>query len=437
MKCLKTLGIFGLVGAFGLAISAGSNAYADAISDFYKNTRMRLIVSSTPGGGYDTYTRTVARHMPNHIPGKPRVIVQNKPGAGGVVAANYIYGVARQDGSVIGALQRTVPTDQIMGFKGPIYDPLKFNWLGSVTNEVGVMAVTKSSGVLKLEDLFNKKSVFGSSGPTDTQFYPAMMNNILGAKIQLVIGYPSTTIVHLAMQRDEVHGVSQSWSSLKIGVGGKYLKKLAVLAQLSLKPHPELTKMGVPMILEFVNRKNVLPQYSVAEAKTWWRLMLTSKAMGRPYALGPKVPADRVKAMRKAFMAAVKDPGFLKDAAAQGRDVSPITGEEVQKMIAILAQTPKATIKRVENLIQYKGKIKMVKIELAKHTGKVTATKRGGRRIFIDYKGKNVKAKVSGSRTKVTINGKKTKRKNIKVGMTCTFTYPGAGMEAKKIDCKG
>ena len=139
METMKTLGVFGLVGAMGLGLSVHSTASADAISDFYKKTRMRLIVSSTPGGGYDTYTRTVARHLPNHIPGKPRVIVQNKPGAGGVVAANYIYGVARQDGSVIGALQRTVPTDQIMGFKGPEYDPLKFNWLGSVTNEAGTV----------------------------------------------------------------------------------------------------------------------------------------------------------------------------------------------------------------------------------------------------------------------------------------------------------
>ena len=106
-------------------------------------------------------------------------------------------------------------------------------------------------------------------------------------------------------------------------------------------------------------------------------------------------------------------------------------------MVAKLARTPKATIKKVAEVIQYKGKVKMVKIALAKHTGKVTATKRGGRRIFIDYKGKNVKAKVSGSRTKVTINGKKDKRKNIKVGMTCTFLYPSAGSEAKRVDCKG
>ncbi len=427
---------FGIAGLFGVLAQAPVSA--DAISDFYKNKRVTIIQGSAPGGGYDMYARTLARHLPKHIPGHPRILVQNKPGAGGIVSANYIYNVAKQDGTIIGGLQREAPLAQIMGQTGPMFDPQKFQWLGSVTNEAGALAVTKSSGVLKLEDVFTKTAIMGSTGPSDTQFYPSLMNNILGAKFKLVGGYPSTTLIHLAMKRGEVHGVSQSWSSFKIGNLKEFeAGKIVVLAQLSLKPHPELTKMGVPMIFDVIDKKHVLPGFTVKEAKSLFGLILTAKAMGRPYALGPKVPADRVKALRKAFMATVNDPGFLKDAKAQGRDVSPITGQEVQDMIATLASTPKATIKKLKNLIQFKGKVKMVKFEMAKHTGKVTATKRGGRRIFIDYKGKNVKAKVSGSRTKVTINGKKAKRKAIKVGMTCTFTYPGAGQEAKRVDCKG
>ncbi|TDI65170.1 MAG: hypothetical protein E2O90_08005 [Alphaproteobacteria bacterium] len=428
-----TLGIAGLLG-----VLTPASVSADAISDFYRNKRITIIQGSAPGGGYDMYARTLARHLPNHVPGNPRFLVQNKPGAGGIVSANYVYNVAPQDGTVIGGLNRASPMAQIMGQTGPLFDPMKFQWLGSVTNEAGVLAVTKSSGVLKLEDVFTKTAVMGSSGPSDTQFFPAMMNNILGAKFQLVVGYPSTTIIHLAMKRGEVDGVSQSWSSFKIG-NIKELEegKIAVLAQLSLKAHPELTKMGVPLIFDVIDKKHLMPGFTVKEADSLFRLMLTSKAMGRPYALGPKVPKDRVKALRKAFMATVTDPAFIKDARTQGRDVSPITGEEIQQMIATLVNTPKATIKRLESLMQYKGKVRMVKIALAKHTGKVTATKKGGRRIFISYKGKEVKAKVSGSRTKVTINGKKAKRKAIKVGMTCTFTYPGAGEEAKRVDCKG
>ncbi|MEE8517148.1 MAG: hypothetical protein V3T02_10965, partial [Alphaproteobacteria bacterium] len=396
--------VFGIAGMLGAMVPVSVSA--DAVSDFYKDKRVVIVQSSAPGGGYDTYARTLARHLGKHIPGNPSLLVQNRPGAGGIVAANYIYNVASQDGTIILGANRSAPMAEIMGHSGPRFDSTKFYWLGSVTNEAGVLAVLKTSKVAKLEDVFSKTAILGSTGPTDTTIYPALMNNVMGAKFQLIDGYPSATLVHLAMRRNEVEGISQSWSSFKIG-NREELKqgKFILLAQLSIKEHPELTKLGVPLIFDIIDRKHVLPQFSVEEAKTYWRLMLTNKAMGRPYALGPKVPKDRVKAMRAAFMATFKDPAFIKDAHAQGREVSPLSGEEVQQMIADIAAAPKSVIKKVEDLIRYKGKVRTVKIELAKHTGKVTATKRGGRRIFISYKGKEVKAKVSGSRTKVTING--------------------------------
>jgi hypothetical protein len=191
------------------------------------------------------------------------------------------------------------------------------------------------------------------------------------------------------------------------------------------------------MITEFITKDRIAPGFTVAQVKGIFGLTYAAKTMGRPFAMGPGVPAARVKAVRVAFNAMSKDKKFLDDAKKQKRDIDLVTGEEIQKIVNDMAATPKSDLKLLEEVQRYKGKSRRVTIKMAVHTGKVTATKRGGRRIFIDYKGKNVKAKVSGSRTKVTINGKKTKRKNIKVGMTCTFTYPGAGMEAKKIDCKG
>ena len=437
MKSLNSLGVFGLIGTFGLAMVAGGGAHADALSDFYKRARITIVVGSTSGGGYDTYARTLARHLGRQIPGKPKMLVQNKPGAGGIVATNYVSNVAKQDGTVIGAVQRTVPMDQIMGFKGPKFDPVKMHWLGSATNEAGVIAVTKRAKAKKLEDVFKYQVIAGSTGPSDSEIYPALLNNIMGAKFKLILGYPGSSQIHLALQRGEVEGYSQSWSSFKIQAGPKLKENYIPLVQISLKPLDEMTKMGVPMILDFVDRKHVLPQYSVEDAKIWWKLMLTAKAMGRPYVVGPKVPKDRVKGLRAAFMATMKDPKFLDDAKKQRRDVSPISGEEVQDMIASLAKVPKATLNKVKGLIKFKGETKKITIKMAKHTGKVTATKKGGRRIVIMYKGKNVTAKVSGSRTKITVGGKKAKRKAVKVGMSCTFTYPSPGSEAKKIDCKG
>lgn len=366
------------------------------------------------------------------------MIVQNMPGAGGIVAANYVYNVAPQDGSIIAGLQRSVPMTEIMGHKGPKYDPTKFQWLGSVTNEAGVLAVVKGIEVKTLEDVFTKTAIMGTTGPTDTEIYPALMNNTMGAKFELIGGYPAATQVQFAMQRGEVEGVSQSWSSFKIGIGREFLaNNIIILAQLSLKPHPELTKMGAPLIMNIIDRDHVLSQYSVDDAKTWWRLMLTAKAMGRPYALGPGVPADRIKALRKAFTDTTANSAFVEDATKQGREVSPLNGEEVQQMIADLATAPKSTIKRVEDLIKYKGPIKMVEIKMARHKGPVTKTEKGGRQITIKFEDKEVSAKVSGSRTEVTINGKKAKRKAIKAGMTCEFVYPNPGGEAKEVNCEG
>jgi hypothetical protein len=270
MKSLAALGVTGLAGIVGLTMGA-TPVQADAISDFYKNTRITIVVGSTSGGGYDTYARTLARHLGRNIPGNPGTIVQNRPGAGGIVATNFISNVAKQDGSYIGAVQRTVPFDQIMGFKGPQFDPVKMHWLGSVTNEAGVIVVTKKAKVHKLEDVFTTPVIAGSTGPSDSEIYPALLNNVMGAKFKLILGYPGSSQIHLAMQRGEIEGYSQSWSSFKIQAGPTMKENYVPLVQISLKPLDEMTKMGVPMIMDFVNREHVRPEYSVEDAKTWWR----------------------------------------------------------------------------------------------------------------------------------------------------------------------
>ena len=413
-------------------------AAADPIADFYKGKRMHMLVGSSPGGGYDTYARLITRHMGRYIPGHPRWIVKNMPGAGGIIVTNFLANVAPQDGSVIAMIQRNLALVQIMGAKGPRFKAQKLNWIGSLANEAGVCALDKRTGVTSFEEMFTKSVTMGGTGPNDLEIQPAMMNNLLGTRFQLVKGYPSTPPVHLAIQRGEIDGVCQSWSSFKV-IAGKYYTdgNMIPIIQHGLKPHPELTKLGVPMTRDFITKDRVQPGFTVGQVRRLFSLLYAAKTMGRPFAMGPGVPAARVKAIRTAFNAVAKDPKFLADAKKQRREVELVTGEEIQEIVNKMAATPKADLKLLEEVQKYKGKAKFVKIKMAKHTGKVTATKRGGRRIFISYKGKEVKAKVSGSRTKVTINGKKAKRKAIKVGMTCTFTYPGAGQEAKRVDCKG
>ncbi len=436
MATLKNLTTLALARVVGLGLAA--QASADPIADFYKGKRIQMLVGSSPGGGYDTYARLVTRHLGRYIPGKPSFIVQNKPGAGGIVVTNYLANVAAQDGSVMAMVQRNVSLVQIMGTKGPRFVAKDLNWIGSLANEAGVCAVDKRTGITKFADLFTKSANMGGTGPNDLEIQPAMMNNMLGTKFKLVKGYPSTPPVHLAIERGEIDGVCQSWSSFK-AISGAYCRdgKIIPIIQHGLKPHPELTKLGVPMITQFITKDHVAAGFTVEQVKRIFGLTYAAKTMGRPFAMGPRVPAARVKAVRIAFNAMAKDAKFLADAKRQKRDIDLVTGEEIQKIVNDMAATPKADLALLEEVQRYKGKAKRVTIKMAKHTGKVTKTKRGGRRIFIKYKGKEVKAKVSGSRTKVTINGKKAKRKAVKVGMTCTFTYPSAGSEAKRVDCKG
>ena len=425
MKSLRTLGIAALTGLVGLAAVPGP-AMADAIADFYKGKRLVLIIATDPGGGYDTYARLVSRNMGRHIPGNPKFIVKNMPGASGIRALNWLYNVAAQDGTIVQATLRGVPFVQVLGQKGPRFIANKLNWLGSLNNEAGILKVwTATTPAKTLKEAMKKVVLLGGSGPgSDSEIYPSLLNNTIGTKFRIITGYPASTSIDLATERNEVHGQSRSYSSM-VARYPNWRNKFTLLVQLSLKKHPAIPE--VPLIFEFLKTE---------EHRTLWRLTLTQKVMGRPYVLGPKVPKARVKAMRAAFMSMVKDPKFLAEAKKQGREIVPVSGQEIQRMINTVASAPKEIIAKLNDYTRYKGKRQVVKIKMAKHTGKVTATKKGGRRIFIMYKGKEVKAKVSGSRTKVTLDGKKVKRKAIKVGMTCTFTYPGAGMEAKKIDCK-
>jgi tripartite-type tricarboxylate transporter receptor subunit TctC len=419
------------------AVVLAAPASADAISDFYKGKRMQMLVGSSPGGGYDTYARLVTRHIGRNIPGGPKWLVKNMPGAGGIIVTNFLANVAPQDGSVLALIQRNVALVQMMGQSGPRFKAKDLNWIGSLANEAGVCAVDKRAGIKSFDDVFTKTVLMGGSGPNDLEIQPAMMNNLLGTKFQLVKGYPSTPPVHLAIERGEVQGVCQSWSSFKV-ISGKYYAdgNIIPIIQHGMTPQPELTKLGVPQMYKYITKEHVQAPYTVEQARQLFDMTYAAKTMGRPFVMGPKVPAVKVKVIRTAFNAMAKDPKFLADAKKQRRDIYLVTGEEIQGIVNKMAATPKATLDLMDEVQKYKGKAKIAKIKMAKHTGKVTATKRGGRRIFIDYKGKQVKAKVSGSRTKVTVNGKKAKRKAIKVGMTCTFVYPGAGQEAKQIICK-
>lgn len=416
-----------LVAAAAAACLIAGSAAADPIADFYKGKRIKLIVGASSGGGYGTYARMVATYLGNYIPGNPRIIAQFMQGAASIRAANYIYNVAPQDGTVLGAVQRAIPFLPLYGKRGPKYDPQKFHYIGSINNEVSICVSWHTTGIKTIEDVMKKELIIGGAGANDTENFPAALNTILGTKFKIITGYTGVGI-NLAMERGEVYGrCGWSWTSFK-NQRGQWLrdKKVNILIQLSLRKLPEIG--NVPLVTDLAKSK---------EDRQVFELVFAPQVMGRPYLMGPGVPAARVKVMRAAFARTTQNPDLVKKLNKAQMDVALVSGAEIQKIVAAAYKTPKAIVDRARDSMVYKGKRIKAKIKMVKDTGTITKVVRGGRKLQMKLAdGKTVKTSVSGRRTKVTISGKKAKRKGIKVGMTCTFNYPGSGQRSKSVDCK-
>ncbi len=422
--------------AAAVIVCAAGTAAAQDVGDFYKDKRIRMIVGSGPGGGYDVYARLVARHLGRHIPGNPAFQVQNMEGAGSVVATNYVVNVAPKDGTVIGAIQREIALVQLMGQPGPKYEARTINWLGSLLSEPGVCSVATRTGISSFADLFQREFVFGGTGPNVTEFFPAMFHNLLRAPVKLIKGYPATPQIHLAIQRGEVDGICQSWSSFKEQAAAM-LKDGTIrpVVQMSISPQPELRAMGVPMIFDFITAERAQAGMTVEDVRNYFHLVLAAGAMGRPFMLAPEVPGARVAAMRKAFTAVTGDAEFLNDAKKQRREIDFVSGEDIQAIVTQMAAVPPGKLAQLDELMKFTGKTEQAKIEPVRHTGKVTATQGEGRQIVISHQGKDVTANVSASATKVMIGGKAAKRDQVTAGMTCTFVYAGPGTQAEEVSC--
>ena len=342
----------GVATGSGSAVVALTAARADDVADFYKGKTIAMVVGTPAGGGYDIYARLLVRHLGRHIPGNPVIIVQNKPGAGSVIAANYVYEVAPQDGTVILAATRTAAFAQLLGQSGTRYQATRLNWLGSMNNEVGVMGIWHTTPVKTVEDARRIPTVFGSASMGgDGDIYPALMNNTLDTKFKIVRGYQGSGGIDLAMLRGEVQGQSNSFSAMKKFVPD-WRQKMHVLVQLSFTKHPEMP--DIPVIFDFLKPEYLKPGMTQTQAETLWRIMLVQKAMGRPFAVGPDVPATRLKALRDAFHAVMQDPEFLADAERTQNEIVPVDGNEIQRMLETISSASQADIDKLNEAISYK-----------------------------------------------------------------------------------
>jgi tripartite-type tricarboxylate transporter receptor subunit TctC len=351
-------------------------------------------------------------------------------GAGGIRATNYIASAAvPRDGSVFATSLRTVSTVPLFHPKAVKYDATKLNWLGSLASETSICVSWHTSPVKTFRDALQKELIVGASNGNSTEFYPAIFNNLLGTKFKIVVGYVAVGI-NLAMERGEVAGrCSWSWTSV-MSQRAEWVrdKKMNILVVIGNQRHPDIPA-NVPLIKDFAK--------SQAD-KDLLDLFFLPQEMGRPYFLPPGVPADRVKAMRAAFDAAVKDPALAKDFKRLHLQLSPISGAEIQKMLVrVYESTPPEMVARARDAMIYKGRKIVAKIELVKVKASIVKVKRGGRRLELKLSsGKMAKTSVSSRRTKVIINGKKAKRAALKPGIACTVEWPGPGQRAKLLDCK-
>jgi tripartite-type tricarboxylate transporter receptor subunit TctC len=310
------------VAVIGFGVSASA---ADPIADFYKGKQVNWILSAGAGGGYSSYAHVFAAYLSAHIPGKPSVIVQNMPGAGGIRAMTYFNSVAPHDGTTIGLVHSSVPFAPLYGIKGANFDARHMHWLGSINAASGICVSWTASGVTTWQDLFDKGFVVGGTGAgSQMETMPAMLNKLFGTKIKIVSGYKGGNDVYLAMERGEVQGRCGGLkSSIKSTRPDWFPQhKVSVPIQIALKRDPEFADS--PAVAEFAKDD---------KTKQILQLILAPMGMDRPLLAPPGTPPEIVAALRKAFHDAMTDPGFVADAAKAHIEIEEVGGEEVEKII--------------------------------------------------------------------------------------------------------
>jgi tripartite-type tricarboxylate transporter receptor subunit TctC len=323
---MRLAGFAGAVVSAYAAVAAPSQA--QSVAEFYKGKQVTIIVGSAPGGGYDATARLFARFMGTHLPGNPNMIVQNMPGAGSLTATNNLYNLSPKDGTYIGVVQRGMLTAKLTNPNGVRFDVEKMNWIGNLAPEVATIVSWKNNAVKTTDDLFKTELIVGGPGPTlDPETVPRLLNALIGTKFRIVSGYTGNTEILLAMERGEVGGTADlAWSNVKRRTDLR--PNLNVLMQVGLEKAPDL---DVPLALDFAKNE---------EDREIMELFFIQKTVARPLVAPPGVPADRVAALRTAFIDMTKDKTFVTEAEKLALDIEPATGEDIQKIIAKIAATP-------------------------------------------------------------------------------------------------
>jgi tripartite-type tricarboxylate transporter receptor subunit TctC len=326
-----------------LALALAAPAHANPVEDFYKGKTLTLIAGYSAGGGFDLYSRIIANYLGKHIPGQPRIVVQNMPGAGSLRAASHIYNVAPKDGSVIALTRAPVIAPLLGSTSGTGFDVANFTWLGSGASDLTVCALLGNPKVNSMADAMQHELTLGGLGPgSDEDMYTKILRKLLGVRARLVTGYPGGAEMVLAVERGELDGrCGWAYSSIKISrpdwIKEKKIKLLNVLA---LERSPELP--DVPAVMEFVKEER---------HKQIFRFVLNAATFGRPFVAPPGIPSDRTAALRKAFDDTMKDEAYLAEMKAKNLDVGPISWQNIPPLLKDFYSTPQDVVEETRAII--------------------------------------------------------------------------------------
>ena len=319
----------------GVAALGTGAANAQSAEAFFKGKRVTMIIPSGEGGGYDAYSRLLARHLDRNLPGKPKIVAQNMPGASGLRGTNWLYQVAAQDGTVMGSTYNTLLTEPLLGNTTATFDPTKFEWIGSLATQYNACMVWHTSDIMNIQDATKREirvSTTGMSG--NSAKTPLMVNMLLGTHFKVIAGY-KTTEMRLAVERGEVEGICGLSYDTYVAANPEWLssKKIRFILQAGSKGIKELE--GVPLLKDSVKDE---------KQKQALKLLSVRDEIGRPFLYPPNTPKYLVAAARKAFDATMKDPGFMTDAKRLRIELDPMTGDEMEKGIREAYAAPKDVV---------------------------------------------------------------------------------------------
>jgi tripartite-type tricarboxylate transporter receptor subunit TctC len=322
----------------GLAALAATQTPAraqDPVASFYKNKAITILVTNGIGGGFDTYARFVARYLGQHIPGNPQIVVQNMEGAGGVVGANWVATIGAKDGTVLAAVHPAALLEPLLGDKAKVkYDPAKFQYVGNANSDVFVCVSRADAPAKTFADTFDKEIAVGAAGDAASlRDMPTLLNSVLGTKFKIVMGYNGSRAIQIAVERGEIHGqCGVAWSGISSVHPDWFSSGLVKpLVQEAVFTYPALDKMGVPRSVDFARTE---------EQKKILELGYSIETIGRPYLMAAEVPRERVDALRRAFAETLAAPETVAEAKRIQLDIQPMTGEDVQRFVAKVYQTP-------------------------------------------------------------------------------------------------